>query len=279
MAWNENLASGARSHNAALIAGGTLSYEFPHQLPGEAAPGQRATAAGYTNWSRLGENVTFLAESDLVAQAAFMVDWGAGANGMQSPPGHRTNLMNPLNREVGIGISLDDNPPTGIGPLVVTEDFGTRNNSGAFILGAAYNDTDHDNFYSPGEGLGTLSVMLGATSVTSWASGGFTLNTAATGTQTVTFSGAGLSGPVGATVDLTPTSNVMFNVVSGTTLETSASVSVSGPIATLRGLGITGLNLSTPDATAHTIIGTKGNDHLDGGASADVLDGSAGNEY
>src|SRR4051794_38774964 len=33
VAWNENLASGARSHNAAMIAADTQS----HQLPGEAA--------------------------------------------------------------------------------------------------------------------------------------------------------------------------------------------------------------------------------------------------
>ena len=100
---------------------------------------------------------------------------------------HEPNL-----REAGIGILSESNPSTSVGPLVVSEDFAARSNSGAFILGSAYNDLDHDNFYSAGEGLGSLVVSAAGATVTSWASGGFTLNTQATGLQTVAFSGAGL---------------------------------------------------------------------------------------
>ncbi|HEV8680816.1 MAG TPA: Hint domain-containing protein [Stellaceae bacterium] len=274
LAWNESLAIASRQHDDTMIAADTQS----HQLPGEPSFDQRDAAAGYTNFSSLGENIFAFAESPLFAQAGFMVDWGSGPGGMQSPPGHRDNIMDPGFREVGVGIVAESDPLTSVGPLVVTEDFGARFDSGAFILGVAYNDADDNNFYSIGEGLGTLVVTLGATSVTSWASGGFTLNTAATGTQTVTFSGAGLTGTVSATLNLTATTNIEFDVVDGTTLETSGSVSVSGPIATLKGLGVTGLSLSAADATAHAIVGTKGGDAITGGGGADVLTGGLGND-
>ena len=274
VAWNESLAIASRTHDDAMIA----FDEQSHQLPGELSFDQRDEAAGYTNASVLGENVFAFAESDLHAQAGFMVDWGSGPGGMQSPPGHRDNIMDPEFREVGVGIVAESNPFTDVGPLVVTEDFGARFDSGAFILGVAYDDTDNNNFYSIGEGLGTLVVTLGATSVTSWASGGFTLNTAATGSQIVTFSGAGLTGTVSATLNLTATSNVEFDVVDGTRLETSASTSISGPIGTLMGLGVTGLSLSVADSAGHAIVGTKGGDTITGGGGADVLTGGLGND-
>jgi hypothetical protein len=274
LAWNDSLAIASRQHSGAMIAADTQS----HQLPGEADLSQRDLTAGYTNFSALGENVFAFATSVLDAQAGFMVDWGPGPSGMQSPPGHRTNIMSTNVRELGIGILPESNPSTSVGPLVVTEDFGARFNSGAFVLGTAYNDTDHNNFYSPGEGLGSLVVTLGGASATSWASGGFTLNTAAIGGQTVTFSGAGLAGTVIVALNLTATSNVMFDIVNGTTIETSTSVNAQGPFGTLSGLGVAGLSLSTPDGTAHAIIGTPGNDAITGGSGDDTLTGRLGSD-
>ncbi|HEY0107530.1 MAG TPA: CAP domain-containing protein, partial [Rhizomicrobium sp.] len=274
VAWNDDLAAASRQHSNAMIAADTQS----HQLPGEASFDQRDTAAGYTGFSNLGENVYAYAASDLFAQAGFMVDWGTGPGGMQSPPGHRQNIMSANFREVGVGIETDNNPSTTVGPLVVTEDFGARFNTGAIILGTAYDDTDLNKFYSPGEGLGTLVVAVGSDSVTSWASGGFTLVTSATGAQTVALSGAGLTGTVDAKVSLTSTTNDMFEVINGNTLETSASADVSGPIGTLIGLGVTGLTLSSLDGTVHTIDGSKGNDTITTGSGNDTLMGGLGND-
>src|ERR1043166_9588554 len=53
VAWNESLGIASRLHSVAMIAADTQS----HQLPGEASLSQRDVAAGYTNFSSLGENV------------------------------------------------------------------------------------------------------------------------------------------------------------------------------------------------------------------------------
>ena len=274
LAWNDALANASRTHDNAMIAADSQS----HQLPGEQSFDQRDQSAGYTGWFTLGENIFAYAQSDLYAQAGFMVDWGSGANGMQNPAGHRANIMNPSFREVGIGIVAESNPSTQVGPLVITEDFGARYSSGSFILGVAYNDTDHDNFYSVGEGLGNLTVSIGSSSVTSWASGGYTLGTAATGSQTISFSGAGLSGTVTALVTLASQSNVKFDVVNGNTIKTSTSATFSGPVTYITAEGIVGLTLQATGSNAHTITGTTGNDHLVGGSGNDTLIGNVGND-
>ena len=53
VAWNEAMSNAAAAHSAAMIAADAQS----HQVPGEPALGGRADAAGYTGWSKLGENV------------------------------------------------------------------------------------------------------------------------------------------------------------------------------------------------------------------------------
>jgi uncharacterized protein YkwD len=274
LAWNDDLANAARTHDNAMIAADTQS----HQLPGEPSFDQRDQSTGYTGWFTLGENIFAYAQSDLYAQAGFMVDWGSGTNGMQNPAGHRANIMNPSFREVGVGIVSDSDPTTQVGPLVITEDFGARYSSGSFILGVAYNDTDHDNFYSVGEGLGNLTVSVGSASVTSWTSGGYTLETAATGSQTISFSGAGLSGTVTALVNLAAQSNVKFDVVNGNTIKTSTSATFSGPVTYITAEGVVGLTLQATGSNPHTITGTIGNDDLIGGSGNDTLVGNGGND-
>ena len=270
LAWNENLGLAARLHSDAMIAADSQS----HQLPGEPDLAARATASGYTGYSIVGENIYAYSTSAIEAHAAFMIDWGAG--GIQSPPGHRENIMRTTFREIGVGIKSDNNSGTVVGPLVVTQDFGARFASGAIILGTAYNDNDHDNFYSVGEGLATLLVSVGASSVTSSSSGGFSLLPGVTGDRTVTFSGAGIAGTASASLTLSSTSNVMFKVVNGTTLHTSASVSASG-IDTLQGLGVTALTL-VGSSTVRALIGSKGGDTITGSNNNNIITGGLGND-
>src|SRR5262249_51341770 len=142
-----------------------------------------------------------------------------------------------LFREIGIGITAEGNMATSVGPLVMTEDFGNRT-AGPIVLGVAYNDTTIvDNFYSVGEGLGNLTVSVaGGGNVTSFASGGYTLETTV-GNKTLTFSGAGLSGNVTVTTTLVAAQNVKFDVINGNTLATSTSASVTGGVSNIVGLG------------------------------------------
>jgi uncharacterized protein YkwD len=275
VAWNADLTNAARAHSSLMIK----DNEQSHQLPGEQPFDVRDQDAGYTGWTALGENIFAYATSPVDAQAAFMVDWGGTAanGGMQNPPGHRENIMDSDFREVGIGIEA--HTPTSsnsTGPESVTEDFGTRGTSGVFLLGVAYDDTDKNGFYSIGEGLGTLKVSVGGQSVTSYASGGYTLPTSLTGAQNITFSGAGLSSAVTVGVTLAAGNNYKLDVINGSTLHTSISAKVTGPITAIVGLGEHGLVLQAAGSSAHTIDGTVGNDTLDGGTGADHLVGGWG---
>jgi uncharacterized protein YkwD len=283
LAWSEALAAAARQHNGAMIG----ADQQTHQAPGEAGLGDRVTAAGYANWNSLGENVFAFAESILYAHAGFMVDWGQGPNGMQSPAGHRDSIMNGGLREAGIGVTPEANAATGVGPLVVTEDFGNRFGTRGFILGVAYTDTDRNGFYTPGEGRGDLAVSLGGGSVASWASGGYVLETPATGAQTINFSGGGLAGGATASLSLAANSNIKLDLVDGRVLKTSASITVGGAIAEVDALGAVGLTITATGggamtlkgaAGADTLIGAAGTDSLSGGAANDTLDGGAGTD-
>jgi hypothetical protein len=270
VAFNDQLAAAARTHDQAMIAADTQS----HQLPGEADLGARITAQGYS-FLEAGENIYAYAEDVLYGHAGFMVDWGPG--GMQNPPGHRLNIMDADHREVGVGIVQESNPSTEVGPLVVTEDFATRSTSGVIILGVAYGDNDHDNFYTVGEGRAGLTVSVAGASTTSTASGGYALQTGATGSQVITLTGGGLAAAVTMTTTLSNGQNLKLDVIDGTTLHTSVSGTISGPVSIVRGLGVAGLTLTT-GAGAQVLIGTRGADTLNGASGADMLTGRAGQD-
>jgi uncharacterized protein YkwD len=106
LAWNDALGTSAEQHSAAMIA----ADEQSHQLPGEAGIGTRITNAGYTGWNIWAENIYAFSDSALFGHAGFMVDWGNGPGGMQSPAGHRNDIMNGSLREVGIDVTLESNP-------------------------------------------------------------------------------------------------------------------------------------------------------------------------
>lgn len=268
LAWNGSLATAAQKHNAALIA----ADEQSHQVAGELNLGDRIRAEGYT-FTRASENVYSYAENALHAHAGFMIDWGNGPSGMQSPAGHRNTIMSAGLTEVGISVTAENNPATDVGPYVITEDFGARAGK-VFVTGVAYTDSDHDRFYSLGEGRGDLAVQIGTSSVLSYASGGYSLESG-TGAKTITFTGGGLAGAV--TVSAAITQNLKLDVVDGTTLLTSGSVTVEGPISSIRGLGVNGLSISAESGN-QTVEGTAGNDTLSGGAGNDLLIGNGGND-
>lgn len=267
LAWNDSLAAASRQHDQAMIAADLQS----HQLPGEPVFYARDANAGYPFTTRAAENVYGSAKDVLYAQAGFMIDWG------NSEPGHRDNIMNPALREVGIGIVPNTNSDPNFGPLVVTEDFGSHGAAGSFLLGVAYADSDHDGFYSVGEGVAGLTVGVAGASTASSTSGGYTLATAATGHQTATLTGGNLPGAVTVGLDFGTGQNIKLDVVDGATLRTSASVDVQGPVSTIQGLGVTGLTI-TAGAGAHTLLGTAGHDTLGAGPDNDTLAGHQGDD-
>jgi Ca2+-binding RTX toxin-like protein len=290
LAWNDAIGTAARTHSELMA----VANQQSHQLPGEPDLSDRIEDAGYLGWSMLSENVFAFTESELQGHAAFMVDWGNGPNGMQSPPGHRNNIMNASAREIGLGIVVDD-ASGNFGPLVVTEDFGARAGGPAvFVLGVAYSDTDQNGFYTVGEGVGAMTVASGATTVNSPASGGYVLGLAA-GAHTLAYSGGGLSAPITFATSIAAGNNVKIDVIDAGTIRTTVSGTLSGPVSRIEVLGTFGLTLAAGDG-AQTIVGSdqadvlsggagndeilagEGDDTLDGGTGTDTLIGGTGND-
>lgn len=283
LAWSPELADAAAGHNDVMIAQDIQT----HQAPGEASLGDRLREAGY-QFRAAGENVFAYAKSALYGHAGFMIDWGYDdedktngvlnsnyretGDGIQDPAGHRRTIMSGGYTEVGIAIERETDGRTSVGEYVITQDFGTRLLT--FVTGVAYNDTNGDDFYSVGEGVGSLKVSVGDSSVTNYNTGGYSLETG-TGAKTITLTGGGLTSAV--TVNAALNGNLKLDVVDGDTLLTSGSVSVSGPVDTIRGLGIVGLSLTGDDGD-QTIEGTKGNDTLSGKGGNDRLEGGLGDD-
>jgi uncharacterized protein YkwD len=192
LAWNEALYNSSTGHSQQMIAQDTQA----HQLPGELALGNRVSAAGYTGFSLVGENIYAFALSPLQGHAAFAIDWGSTPTGIQNPPGHRQNIMEDAFREVGLSVIPESNAGTAVGSLVITQDFGSRFDQGdPYLLGVVYRDADQDHTYDAGEGLGGVSVHVDGAldfDVSTMAAGGWQVQVPP-GTYAVTFSGSGLA--------------------------------------------------------------------------------------
>ena len=189
LAFNANLIAAARGHSQDMVVN---DYQG-HTGSNGSSLANRIDAAGYTGWNAIAENVYAYAESVFYGHAGFNADWGVPTLG------HRLNIMNysasgPVYAEIGIGILAETSPSTGVGPLVVTEDFGTRFAGQRFVVGVVYRDDTHDGFYSIGEGVAgvLVSTSQGNYAYTS-ASGGYAIPlSSSSGSITVRAEGAGL---------------------------------------------------------------------------------------
>ena len=189
LAFNASLIAAARGHSQDMVL-----HDFQgHTGSNGSTMMTRIEAAGYAGWNALAENVYAYAKSVDYAHAGFSVDWGVPSLG------HRANIMNfsgsaPVYAEIGIGIVPDASYRSGVGPLVVTEDFGSRAGGQRFVVGVVYRDDDHDGFYSVGEGIAgvLVSTSHGNFAYTS-SSGGYAVPLASSsGGITVWAEGAGL---------------------------------------------------------------------------------------
>jgi hypothetical protein len=199
LAMNSQLMAAARWHSGDMF---TNQYQGHFQTNGSTVlnPGDRIAAIGYKA-STWGENVFSHAESVFYGHAGFAVDWGPGGQGgMQSPPGHRNNMLSPLFREVGMGVV--DGMNGSVGPQLITQDLATQTASPAFITGVVYFDLNGNHFYDPGEGIGGVTVNTpGSTYFAVTAdSGGYAIPVSANGSYSLTFSAAGLTNQTTITI-------------------------------------------------------------------------------
>jgi hypothetical protein len=185
LAMNAKLLAAARLHSQDMLENAFQG----HRSSDGSTMAERIDAQGY-NWNRLGENVFSYAISVEHGHAGFEVDWGEPPNsigGMQHPPGHRESIHDPEFRELGIGVVTGTNGA--VGPQVVTQNFGSSNQS-RFVTGVVYYDFNGNKFYDAGEGIGGVTVRVPGSSfyaVTS-SSGGYAVPAPNDGEHIVTFS-------------------------------------------------------------------------------------------
>jgi len=190
LSMNSTLMNAARAHSQNMLQNNYQGHSGPD---GSLTTRLAGYTAGANGWSA-GENVYAYSKSVWYGHAGFEVDWGgsAAAGGMQSPPGHRQNIHSANFREVGVGVVLGSSGGSGgVGPQLVTQDFGTVGGLLPFVTGVVYRDPNNNGFYDPGEGLGGVTVTIA--NVNSYAvtasSGGYSVPVSGSGSYTVTFSG------------------------------------------------------------------------------------------
>jgi hypothetical protein len=190
LSMNATLLNAARAHSQNMLQNNYQGHSGPD---GSLTTRLAGYTAGANGWS-IGENVYAYSKSVWYGHAGFEVDWGGTPlnGGMQSPPGHRQNIHSPDFREVGIGNVIGSNGGSGgVGPQLVTQDFGTTGGLLPFVTGVVYRDLNGNGFYDPGEGIGGVTVTIAnvdSYAVTA-ASGGFSVPVPGSGTYAVTFSG------------------------------------------------------------------------------------------
>ena len=271
LVWNETLADAAMGHTLDMIDNGVQAHTI-----GDSTLQSRVTDAGY-NYRALGENIYAYSKSPLFAHAGFMVDWGFTDTGIQTGAGHRANIMRASFREVGIGVAEVTDRSVGLGPYVVTQDFGTSvGMPETVVLGVTRDEIDGDGFYSIGEGRGGITVLLtGGGSDVSAASGGYDIGTTA-GLKTLIFSGGGLSQPVSVTADL-PTGNAKLDLIDGTTLWSSVSLLLGTGAGNASFIGDNGIYL-TGNEDGNRLKGNRLDNQLDGKGGRDQLIGGKGSD-
>jgi uncharacterized protein YkwD len=153
LAWSDQLGAAAQAHSQDMA---NNNFESHTGSDGSTVL-DRLDRAGYTNRIKAAENAYAYAASVDNAMQAFLLDWG------NPDRGHRRTLLEPDSKtssdqfsEVGIG--MVDAGKLGIGPTVVTQDFGRRADVHAQLLGVVYDDKNGDRFYAPGEGRGGAEI-------------------------------------------------------------------------------------------------------------------------
>ena len=260
LAWNAALGRSADAHSALMIQTDTQS----HQLPGELSLRGRFEQAGYTGSFSRGENLFAYARDAVHAHAGFLIDWGYGPGGMQTPAGHRHAILNARYTEIGIGALVDSNPRTQVGPNVLTEHFGNRVGYATQLVGVTIRDGDGDRFYDIGEGMAGVQIaargVAGSFVTTTWGAGGYQM-ALVPGSYTVTFSGGGLAGQVVRQVTF-GAQNVKIDARAD---EARAAPVVTPIMGTAAAEGLAG------NAAANILIGNGGADRFLGGAGNDTI--------
>lgn len=257
---------------------------FSHTGNGGSSAGDRMSGAGYAftgSWT-WGENIAWKGSAGTFDPTQYILDQHRG---LFLSAGHRENMLKGDFREIGIGAVTGDY--SGYNALMVAQNF-ALSGSKVFITGVAYDDADHDGFYSVGEARAGISVVVtaGTTSqlATTALAGGYAIGVVGDAAA-VTFSGGALTAPISVVVS-TVAGNAKVDLIDGGRIETSVSATLGANATSAKLLGAVVADLKGNDAgnvltgnkVANTLSGGLGNDSLRGAEGCDLLYGGAGND-
>jgi len=163
------LIQSARYHSSWMLATGA----FSHTGANGSSPTQRASWFGYSHG--VAENIAYQASTTALDLAAAT---RANHESLFRSPDHRINLLADSYGVAGFG--QQSGALNGWNVLMLTQNFsegGTGIDSGPFVTGVVYNDSNANGAYDPGEGVANVQVTLDAGSyyTASSASGGFAI--------------------------------------------------------------------------------------------------------
>ena len=210
LAFNPELIEAARVHSDWMLE----NEMFQHDWTDGTVPRDRIEEAGYAlePGSAWAENISYTEATRPFPDLAEVVE--DQHEGLLRSPEHRVNTLTGDFREAGVGLRE-------VGPgeeesdahaLAGTIKFAVSGDD-LFLTGTVYRDEDGSGTYSPGEGLGGVSVETEAGSTTTWDSGGYALSLEP-GTHEITFSGGELEEPYTESVTIDDV-NVLLDVVDG----------------------------------------------------------------
>ena len=153
LAMNEALLGIARAHSQDMIDRDYFAHDTPEGV------------IRFSEWSTqtiiyttAGENIAFVPSSGPITdQNTIDLHQFLFVDNNFPGRGHRVNILYGDFQEIGVGQAAGDYQ--GSNTSMLTEDFGTRGNQ-QFLTGVSYADADHDNFYSIGEGRGSMLVSV-----------------------------------------------------------------------------------------------------------------------
>ncbi|MBB5037480.1 choice-of-anchor D domain-containing protein [Prosthecobacter dejongeii] len=265
LAMNAQLTQMARGHTQDM-----LDHAFQgHTSSNGDDLGDRVIRVGYP-FTALGENVFSFSQSVFHGHAGFQVDWGNDGDndGMQDPRGHRESIHGDF-REVGIGVLKGTNfnatTQQGVGPQLVTQNFGSQVSSLAYVTGVAFYDLNGNDFYDLGEGIGGLTVNVAGSSFHAITanSGGYAVPVpTANANRTVTFSGLGANATAQANIVGGANVKVDFKPAFVSPLPTGSVAPLAGTAAAYTFPAVTGATAYQWEALAPQAAANDGAESL-----------------
>ncbi|HPF41326.1 MAG TPA: CAP domain-containing protein [Phycisphaerae bacterium] len=163
VAMNATLRETAADHSADMLR---RNY-FAHDTPEGVTPFDRMKANGYLYISA-GENLAWRGTTGSLdpVETVEMQHEDLFVDRDIERRGHRTTMLNPSLREVGVSIQRGSFTRQSDGlefsdSIMNTQDYGTPPSSPVFVLGVVYDDANRNGQYDHGEGLANSSVTLG----------------------------------------------------------------------------------------------------------------------